>query len=112
MRVERRYRLEATSGLEARGVLARAGGDPMRIDPLVRGSIVVFDRNICGFNAKSGHIEVITSIEPLRASSYKFHEVKLDCLIEAADSGKVHIYVPRRLDPRPAPETAAGGEAS
>ena len=70
----------------------------LRVDPLVIGSIIVFDRNVCGFNAKSGHIEVVSSIEPLRASSYKFHEVKLPCLIGAANAGRVHIYVPRRTD--------------
>ena len=79
----------------------------LRIDPLLRGSIVVFDRNACGFNARSGHIEVITSIEPLRASSYKFHEVKLDCLVQAANAGRVHVYVPQRLDPYP-PSPAGG----
>jgi len=82
----------------------------LRVDPLVKGSIVVFDRNACGFNSRSGHIEVITSIEPLRASSYKFHEVKLDCLAKAADAGQVHIYVPQRLDPyppKPEPRPAA-----
>ncbi|MFI5363328.1 MAG: hypothetical protein ACHQ49_15280 [Elusimicrobiota bacterium] len=70
----------------------------LRIDPLVVGSILVFDRSVCGFNARSGHIEVVSSIEPLRASSYKFHEVKLPCLIEAANAGRVHVYVPRRVE--------------
>jgi hypothetical protein len=80
----------------------------LRVDPLVKGSIVVFDRKICGFNNKSGHIEVITSVDPLRASSYKFHEVKIDCLIKASNEGKVHVYVPQRLDPYPpAPEAPA-----
>ncbi len=78
----------------------------LRVDPLVKGSIVVFDRKACGFNNKSGHIEVITSIEPLRASSYKFHEVKLDCLANAANAGQVHIYVPQRLDPYPPADAA------
>ena len=70
----------------------------LRVDPLLKGSIVVFDRSTCGFNAKSGHIEVITSIEPLRASSYKFHDVKLECLAKAANAGQVHVYIPQRLD--------------
>jgi hypothetical protein len=83
----------------------------LRVDPLVRGSIVVFDRQACGFNNKSGHIEVISSIEPLRASSYKFHEVKLDCLAQAANAGKVHIYVPQRLDPYPPPPAEAAASA-
>lgn len=78
----------------------------LRIDPLVKGSIVVFDRKVCGFDARSGHIEVISSIAPLRASSYKFHEVKLDCLARAANAGQVHIYVPQRLDLYPAQEPA------
>jgi hypothetical protein len=73
----------------------------LRVDPLVRGAIVVFDRSVCGHDARSGHIEVISSVAPLRASSFKFHEVKLDCLARAANEGKVHIYVPRRLDPYP-----------
>jgi hypothetical protein len=75
----------------------------LRVDPLVKGSIVVFDRKACGFNNRSGHIEVISSIEPLRASSYKFHEVKIDCLVSASNAGLVHIYVPQRLDPYPPP---------
>ena len=73
----------------------------LRVDPLVRGAIVVFDRSVCGHNARSGHIEVISSVNPLRASSFKFHEIKLECLAKAANEGKVHIYVPRRLDPYP-----------
>jgi hypothetical protein len=73
----------------------------LRVDPLVIGSIIVFDRNVCGFNASSGHIEVVSSIEPLLASSYKFHEVKLPCLIGAANAGRVHVYVPRRIEPAP-----------
>jgi hypothetical protein len=81
----------------------------LRVDPLVKGSIVVFDRKACGFNNRSGHIEVISSIEPLRASSYKFHEVKLDCLAKAANAGLVHIYVPQRLDPYP-PQAPAVAE--
>ncbi|MDD5629459.1 MAG: hypothetical protein PHU21_10375 [Elusimicrobia bacterium] len=80
----------------------------LRVDPLVKGAIVVFDRRVCGFNNRSGHIEVISSVEPLRASSYKFHEVKLDCLAKAAMSGQVHIYVPRRLDPDPVAGALAG----
>jgi hypothetical protein len=70
----------------------------LRVDPLVIGSILVFDRSVCGFNASSGHIEVVSSIEPLRASSYKFHEVKLPCLVAAASTGRLHVYVPRRQD--------------
>ena len=70
----------------------------LRVDPLVIGSIIVFDRNVCGFNSRSGHIEVVSSLEPLRASSYKFHEVKLPCLVGAANAGRVHIYVPRRME--------------
>jgi hypothetical protein len=83
----------------------------LRVDPLVKGSIVVFDRNVCGFNARSGHIEVISSISPLRASSYKFHEVKLDCLAQAANAGQVHIYVPQRLDLYPPDEPPPGAGA-
>ena len=78
----------------------------LRVDPLVIGSVIVFDRDVCGFNARSGHIEVVSSIEPLRASSYKFHEVKLPCLISAANAGRVHVYVPRRMDP-PSPVPAS-----
>jgi hypothetical protein len=84
----------------------------LRVDPLVKGSIVVFDRKVCGFNNKSGHIEVISSIEPLRASSFKFHEVKLDCLAKAANAGLVHIYVPQRLDPYPSAAVPAVGTLS
>ena len=79
----------------------------LRIDPLVIGSIIVFDRNVCGFNSRSGHIEVVSSIEPLRASSYKFHELKLPCLIGAANAGRAHVYVPRRVEPAPSAEASA-----
>jgi hypothetical protein len=79
----------------------------LRVDPLVIGSIIVFDRNVCGFNARSGHIEVVSSIEPLRASSYKFHEVKLPCLVAAANAGRVHVYVPRRMDLPRAPASVS-----
>ena len=79
----------------------------LRVDPLVIGSVIVFDRNVCGFNTRSGHIEVVSSIEPLRASSYKFHELKLPCLVGAANAGRVHVYVPRRVEPSPSAEAAA-----
>jgi hypothetical protein len=80
----------------------------LRVDPLVIGSVIVFDRNVCGFNNRSGHIEVVSSIEPLRASSYKFHELKLPCLVGAANAGRVHVYVPRRMDePVPAATSAS-----
>jgi hypothetical protein len=81
----------------------------LRVDPLVRGAIVVFDRSVCGHDARSGHIEVISSVNPLRASSFKFHEIKLECLAKAANDGKVHIYVPHRLDPYP-PATGQAAE--
>lgn len=77
----------------------------LRVDPLLIGSVIVFDRNVCGFNSSSGHIEVVSSIDPLRASSYKFHEVKLPCLVGAAIAGRVHVYVPRQIEP-PAPVAA------
>ena len=79
----------------------------LRVDPLVIGSIIVFDRNVCGFNNRSGHIEVVSSIEPLRASSYKFHELKLPCLVGAANAGRAHVYVPRRMEPAPSAEAPA-----
>lgn len=79
----------------------------LRVDPLVIGSIIVFDRNVCGFNNRSGHIEVVSSIEPLRGASYKFHELKLPCLIGAANAGRAHVYVPRLMEPAPSAETSA-----
>lgn len=72
----------------------------LRIDPLVRGSIVVFSQSVCGYDARNGHIEIITSLDPLRAASYKFHNVTTECLVRASNENKVHVYVPLRLDPQ------------
>jgi hypothetical protein len=66
----------------------------LRVDPLVRGAIVVFSQSVCGYSPRNGHIEIITSVEPLQAASFKFHPVKTECLIKAANENKVHIYVP------------------
>lgn len=71
----------------------------LRVDPLVRGSIVVFSQSVCGYDAHSGHIEIVTSVDPLRAASYKFHNVTTECLVRASNENKVHVYVPLRLDP-------------
>ncbi len=68
----------------------------LRVDPLVRGAIVVFAPKICDYNARDGHIEIITSVEPLQAASFKFHPVKTECLVKAANENKVHVYVPLR----------------
>lgn len=66
----------------------------LRVDPIVRGSILVFAQSVCGYDARSGHIEIVTSVLPLRAASYKFHDVKSDCLVRASQQNKVHVYVP------------------
>lgn len=66
----------------------------MRVDPLVRGAIVVFSPTVCDYNRRNGHIEIITSVEPLQAASFKFHPVKEDCLVKAATENKMHVYVP------------------
>jgi len=66
----------------------------LRVDPIVRGSILVFAQSVCGYDARSGHIEIVTSVLPLRAASYKFHDVKSDCLVRASRQNKVHVYVP------------------
>lgn len=65
-----------------------------RVDPLVRGAILVFAPKVCDYSARSGHIEIITSVEPLQAASYKFHPVKPDCLVKAVNENKMHVYVP------------------
>jgi hypothetical protein len=70
----------------------------LRVDPLVRGSIVVFSQSVCGYSPKNGHIEIITSLDPLEAASFKFHPVKLECLVKAANENKIHVYVPLRQD--------------
>ena len=36
-------------------------------------------------NVRNGHIEIITSVEPLQAASFKFHPVKTECLVEAGN---------------------------
>jgi len=68
----------------------------LRVDPIVRGAILVFSQSVCGYDARSGHIEIVTSVVPLRAASYKFHDVKSDCLERASAQNKVHVYVPLR----------------
>jgi hypothetical protein len=68
----------------------------LRVDPLVRGAIVVFQKSVCGYSARNGHIEVITSLDPLQAASFKFHPVKTECLVKAANENKVHVFVPLR----------------
>ncbi len=70
----------------------------LRVDPIVRGSILVFAQNACGSDRRSGHIEIITSVVPLRAASYKFHEVRSDCLAQAYAENKIHLYVPLRRE--------------
>jgi hypothetical protein len=70
----------------------------LRVDPLVRGAIVVFAPKVCDYSPRNGHIEIVTSVEPLQAASYKFHPVKTDCLIKAANENKMHVYVPLRAD--------------
>lgn len=68
----------------------------LRVDPIVRGAILVFSQSVCGYDPRSGHIEIVTSVLPLRAASYKFHDVKSDCLERASEQNKVHVYVPLR----------------
>jgi hypothetical protein len=68
----------------------------LRVDPIVRGAILVFSQSVCGYDARSGHIEIVTSVLPLRAASYKFHDVKSECLVRASQQNKVHVYVPLR----------------
>lgn len=65
-----------------------------RVDPLVRGAILVFAPKACDYSSRNGHIEIITSVEPLQAASYKFHPVKTECLVKAANENKMHVYVP------------------
>jgi hypothetical protein len=72
----------------------------LRVDPLIRGSIVVFSQSVCGYDAKSGHIEIITSVDPLLAASFKFHPVKMECLVKASNENKVHVFVPLLADAR------------
>ena len=91
-----------------------AGADPLaartslrelnlRVDPIVRGSIIVFSQSVCGYDPRSGHIEIVTSVVPLRAASYKFHDVKSDCLVRASAQNRIHVYVPLRREPSSAP---------
>lgn len=66
----------------------------LRVDPIVRGAIIVFGTSVCGMDPRNGHIEIVTSLEPLRAASYKFHTVTTECLVKASNENKVHVYVP------------------
>jgi hypothetical protein len=70
----------------------------LRVDPVVRGAIIVFSQSVCGYDPRSGHIEIVTSVVPLRAASYKFHDVKSDCLVRASAQNKLHVYVPLRRE--------------
>jgi hypothetical protein len=73
----------------------------LRVDPIVRGAILVFSQSVCGYDRRSGHIEIVTSVLPLRAASYKFHAVKPGCLVRASQENKVHVYVPLRTEATP-----------
>lgn len=93
-------KVEATETLASRTPLRELN---LRVDPIVRGSILVFAQTACGSDRKSGHIEIVTSVVPLRAASYKFHDVRSDCLVRAAAENLVHVYVPLRRDAPPPP---------
>ena len=84
-------KIESKDDLAAKTTLRQLN---LRVDPLVRGAIVVFSQSVCGYDPRNGHIEIITSVDPLQAASFKFHPVKMECLVEAANTNKVHIYVP------------------
>jgi hypothetical protein len=92
-------KIEAADPLAARTSLRELN---LRVDPIVRGAIIVFSQSVCGYDARSGHIEIVTSVVPLRAASYKFHDVKSDCLVRASAQNRIHVYVPLRSEPLPA----------
>ncbi len=93
-------KVESADKLAARTPLRELN---LRIDPIVRGAIIVFAQTACGSDRRSGHIEIVTSVVPLRAASYKFHDVRSDCLAKAADQNKIHVYVPLKRETPPAP---------
>lgn len=98
-------KVQAADPLAARTPLRELN---LRVDPLVRGAIVVFSQNVCGFDRRNGHIEIVTSVVPLRAASYKFHELKSDCMARASEANKLHVYVPlKRDEPRATAAPAA-----
>lgn len=72
----------------------------LRVDPIVRGAIIVFGTSVCGMDPRNGHIEIVTSLDPLRAASYKFHTVTTECLVRASNENKVHVYVPLKQEQR------------
>lgn len=88
-------KVQAADPLAARTPLRELN---LRVDPLVRGAIVVFAQNVCGFDRRNGHIEIVTSVVPLRAASYKFHDLKSDCMARASEQNKLHVYVPLRRE--------------
>ncbi len=91
-------KVESAENLAARTPLRELN---LRIDPIVRGAIIVFAQTACGSDRRSGHIEIVTSVVPLRAASYKFHDVRSDCLARASDQNKIHVYVPLRREAAP-----------
>jgi hypothetical protein len=94
-------KVEATDPLAARTPLRELN---LRVDPIVRGAIIVFSQSVCGYDRRSGHIEIVTSVVPLRAASYKFHDVKSECLVRASEENKIHVYVPLRREGAAPPE--------
>jgi hypothetical protein len=92
-------KIVAADPLAARTILRELN---LRVDPIVRGSIIVFSQSVCGYDARNGHIEIVTSVVPLRAASYKFHDVKSDCLVRASALNRIHVYVPLKREPPPA----------
>lgn len=89
-------KVESAEALAARTPLRELN---LRQDPIIRGAILVFAQTACGSDRRNGHIEIVTSVVPLRAASYKFHDVRSDCLARASEQNKIHVYVPLRREP-------------
>lgn len=88
-------KVESAEALAARTPLRELN---LRQDPIIRGAILVFAQTACGSDPRNGHIEIVTSVVPLRAASYKFHDVRSDCLAKASAQNKIHVYVPLKRE--------------
>lgn len=61
------------------------------------GATIIYGPGVCGFSRTAGHIEVVTSQNPLRATSDGVEGVDLDCIRAEEPIGRVNIYVPAKI---------------
>ena len=61
------------------------------------GATIVYEQGACGFSRRYGHIEVVTSQVPLRATSDGVEGVDLSCVAGGLRSGRVSVFLPAKV---------------